>query len=149
LPQYPLRSQSVNAKLLGLQIYNHLNWKNHIDQLVPKLSTACYAVRPISYISNTGIQINLFSYFHSLIKYGIIFWGNSADRKKVFTLQKNMLESGWIYYTGIKIFNNLTSSLNSLMNEKVQFKVALKRYLTTHSFHSDDEFLMSKNDSSF
>jgi hypothetical protein len=31
------------------------------------------------------------------------------------------------YYVGIKIFNNLPSSLESLMNEKAQFKVALKR----------------------
>jgi hypothetical protein len=35
--------------------------------------------------------------------------------------------------SGIKIFNNLPSSLKSLMNEKAEFKVALKRYLTTHS----------------
>jgi hypothetical protein len=53
------------------------------------------------------------------------------------------------YYSGIKIFNNLPSSLKSLMNEKGEFKVALKRYLNTHSFYSIDEFLLSKNDSSF
>jgi hypothetical protein len=29
-----------------------------------------------------------FAYFHSTIKYGIIFWGNSTNSKKVFTLQK-------------------------------------------------------------
>jgi hypothetical protein len=53
------------------------------------------------------------------------------------------------YYVGIKIFNNLPSGLKSLMNEKAQFKVALKRYLNTHSFYSVDEFLLSKNDASF
>jgi hypothetical protein len=36
-----------------------------------------------------------------------------------------------VYYAGIKIFNNLPSSLKSLMNEEAQFKVALKRYLNT------------------
>jgi hypothetical protein len=51
--------------------------------------------------------------------------------------------------SGIKIFNNLPSSLKSLKNEKAEFKVALKRYLNTHSFYSVDEFLLSKNDSSF
>jgi hypothetical protein len=35
------------------------------------------------------------------------------------------------YYSGIKIFNNLPSSLKSLMNEKSEFKAALKRYLNT------------------
>jgi hypothetical protein len=29
-----------------------------------------------------------FAYFHSLVKYGIIFLSNSSDSKKVFTLQK-------------------------------------------------------------
>jgi hypothetical protein len=35
----------VSTKFLGLQIDDHLNWKNRIDQMVPKLSGACYAVR--------------------------------------------------------------------------------------------------------
>jgi hypothetical protein len=46
------------------------------------------------------------------------------------------------YYAGIKIFNSLPSSLTSLVNKKAQFKVALKRYLITHSLYSVDEFLM-------
>jgi hypothetical protein len=53
------------------------------------------------------------------------------------------------YYSGINIFNNLPRSLKSLMNEKAEFEVALKRYLNTHSFYSVDEFLLPKNDSSF
>jgi hypothetical protein len=48
------------------------------------------------------------------------------------------------YYAGLKIFNNLPSSLKSLMNEEAQFKVAL-----THSFYSVDEFLLSINDAFF
>ena len=32
---------SVNIRFLGLQIDNHLNWKNHIDQVIPKLCAAC------------------------------------------------------------------------------------------------------------
>ena len=59
-PQYPLNigdnakyiEEGVNTKFLGLQIDNHLNWKNHIDQLIPKLSRACYAVRFMLHISN-------------------------------------------------------------------------------------------------
>jgi hypothetical protein len=45
------------------------------------------------------------------------------------------------YYTGIKIFNILPSSLTILINEKIQFKVPVKRYLITHSFYSVDEFV--------
>jgi IS1 family transposase len=159
-----------------------------------------------------------YAYFHSLMKYGIIFWGNSTDSKKVFTLQKKIvrimlgvkpqnscrglfkrlqilpLPCRYIfsllnfiinnqehfqtnsavhsvntrnkhhlhrsaanltcfhkstYNSDIKIFNNLRSSFKSLMNEKAKFKVALKRYLNTHTFYSVDEFLLSKTVSSY
>jgi IS1 family transposase len=48
-------------------------------------------------------------------------------------------------YDGIRIYNSLPSSLTSLKNGKAKFKVALKRYLNTHSFFSVDEFFMCKN----
>jgi hypothetical protein len=55
-PQYALSigynghypEESVNTKFLSLQIDNHLNWTNHIDKLISKLSGACYAVRSVS-----------------------------------------------------------------------------------------------------
>jgi hypothetical protein len=81
--------ESVHTKCLGLQIYSHSNWKTHIDHLVPKLSGACYAVRSLSHISNINpLKLIYFTYFYFLMRYGIIFWGNSSDSKKVFTLQK-------------------------------------------------------------
>jgi hypothetical protein len=46
------------------------------------------------------------------------------------------------FYTGIKIFNSLTS----LVNKKSQFKVTSKRYLNTNSFYSVDKFIMFEND---
>jgi hypothetical protein len=38
-------------------------------------------------------------------------------------------------------------SLRSLMKKHTQFKVALKRYLNTHSFYSVEEFLTFRNNS--
>jgi hypothetical protein len=32
--------ETVNTKFLGLPIDNHINWKNHIEQMIPKLSGA-------------------------------------------------------------------------------------------------------------
>jgi hypothetical protein len=46
--------EMVNTKFLGLQIDNHLNWKNHIEQMIPKLSGAFYAVRAMVHISNSN-----------------------------------------------------------------------------------------------
>jgi hypothetical protein len=45
--------EPVNTNFLGLEADNHPNLKNHINQLVPKLSDACYAVRSMSHISIT------------------------------------------------------------------------------------------------
>jgi hypothetical protein len=36
--------ESVNTKFLSLQIDNHLNCVNHIDQMIPKLTRVCYGI---------------------------------------------------------------------------------------------------------
>jgi hypothetical protein len=42
-----------------------------------------------SHISTTDILKSIyFAYFHSIMKYEIIFWGNSPNNKMIFTLQK-------------------------------------------------------------
>jgi hypothetical protein len=86
LPQYDLKigyyekyiEESINTKFLGLQIDNHLNWKNYIDLMIPKLSRACYALRSVSHVSSTDTLKSIyFAYFHSIMKYGIVFWDSS------------------------------------------------------------------------
>jgi hypothetical protein len=32
--------ETANSKFLGLHLDNHLNWKDHIDQIIPKLNAA-------------------------------------------------------------------------------------------------------------
>jgi hypothetical protein len=49
------------------------------------------------------------------------------------------------FYTGIRILKILPCILTILKNEKAKFKVALRKYLNTHSFYSVDEFLMYKD----
>jgi hypothetical protein len=71
--------EGVKMAFLGLQIDNHLNWKTRIEQLIPKLSRACYAVRFTLHISNIDtLKTIYFDYFHSLMKYGIILGGGGV-----------------------------------------------------------------------
>jgi hypothetical protein len=95
-PQFPISigyedkyiEDPVCKTFLGSQIDSCLNCKTHVDQLVPKLSN----------ISNIdALKLIYFAYFHFLVKYGTIFWGNSPDSKKAFTLQKKLLESNSLY----------------------------------------------------
>ena len=44
--------ETVNTKFLGLQIDNLINLKNHIEETIPNLSGASYAVRSMVHISN-------------------------------------------------------------------------------------------------
>jgi hypothetical protein len=84
--------KSANTTFLGLQIDNHLTCKNHIDQMIPKLSRACYAVRSMFHIVKIDTLKSIyFAYFHSIMKYGIIFGGNSSNSRKIFTLQKKII----------------------------------------------------------
>jgi hypothetical protein len=53
-----------------------------------------------------------------------------------------MLSQKLAYRVVLKTVNNLPSVPRSLMNEKAQFKAALKRYVNIYSFHSVDEFLL-------
>jgi hypothetical protein len=81
--------EAETTKFLGLQIDNNLNWKTHIQYIIPKLSSACFAMRTITSLMKTGtLKLVCFSYFHSIMSYGIIFWENSTDSKKVFYIQK-------------------------------------------------------------
>jgi hypothetical protein len=46
-----------------------------------------------------------------------------------------------VYFTGIKVYNNLPQSIKNLSNDTKEFKSALKNYLHAHSFYSVDEYL--------
>jgi hypothetical protein len=45
-----------------------------------------------------------------------------------------------VYFTGIKVFNNLPQSIKNLSNDTKQFKSALKKCLYAYFFYSIDEY---------
>jgi hypothetical protein len=60
--------------------------------MIPKLSEACYAVIAMVRIANANTLKSIYyAYLHSIIKYGIIFWSNSSNGRKVFTLQNKIV----------------------------------------------------------
>jgi hypothetical protein len=65
--------RSVNMKFLGLQIDNCLNWTNRVDEFIPKLTGACYAVRSVCHVINTDTLESVYvACFYCTMKYGII-----------------------------------------------------------------------------
>jgi hypothetical protein len=97
---YPLHTLFFNKmskavetiKFLGLKLGNRLTCKGHIDLLLCKLSTVGFLMRKLSYIlSMDNLKFVYYAYYHSLVKYGIIYWGNTSDSHKVFLMQKKIL----------------------------------------------------------
>ena len=56
------------------------------------LRSACYAIRSIKpFMSLDVLRSTYFSYAHSIVSYGIIFWGNSSHSEEVFKVQKRII----------------------------------------------------------
>jgi len=68
-----------DLKFLGINISYTLTWKSHIEKILPKLSSACFALRSVKpLVSPQMLKATYYSQFHSIILYGLMFWGNST-----------------------------------------------------------------------
>jgi len=104
-------TQAQNTKFLGIIIDSNLSWKQHIDDIIPKLNMACFAVRSIKpFMSLEAIRLIYFSYFYSVLSYGIIFWGNSVHSKYIFKIKKRtirVITNSWITDSCRHLFKKL------------------------------------------
>jgi hypothetical protein len=83
-----------STKFLGLTVDSTLSWKHHIDLVTKKLSTICYLIRNIKpYLSTYTLKMFYHSLFHSIMSYGIIFWGNSLHSSIIFKMQKRAVRA--------------------------------------------------------
>ena len=72
--------QANFIKFLGITVGNTLSWKQHIDTIIPKLNKACFIIRRLKLIlSNFALKMVYFAFFHLIMSYGFIFWGNSGN----------------------------------------------------------------------
>jgi hypothetical protein len=80
------------VKFLGLLVDDTLRWDKHINQITSKLSSVCYAMRVLTtLLPINALNVLYSSCAHSIISYGIIFWGASTNGIIIFRLQKNIL----------------------------------------------------------
>ena len=85
-------TKAQNIKFLEIIIDSNLSWKQHIDDIIPKLNKACFAIRSVElFMSLEAMRFIYFSYFHSVLSYGIRFWGNSVHSKCIFKIQKTTI----------------------------------------------------------
>jgi hypothetical protein len=85
-------SNSTNVKILRIVMGSSCTWKAHISQLMPKLCNACYSMRVIKPIMPTEtLKMVYYSYFYSLLTYGIIFWASASFSEQIFRIQKRII----------------------------------------------------------
>jgi hypothetical protein len=78
-----------NTTFLGLTLNNTFSWKTRIDTVIPKLCFAIRAVKP--FLSQESLKMVYYSCFHSIMTYGLIFWGNSCYSNINFRPQKRII----------------------------------------------------------
>lgn len=87
-------TQAQNTKFLGITIQSNLKWNSHLQDINLKLSKLNYALRIIT--RNSTIETARTVYFanvHSVLKYGIIMWGQAPEAKQTFKLQKRIIRT--------------------------------------------------------
>jgi hypothetical protein len=76
-------TSTKQVKFLGLTITSTLTWETYTDSVKNKLCKACYMTRNIMPFMPVNTMKNIYySYFHSVMTYGLIFWGNSSHADK-------------------------------------------------------------------
>jgi len=89
--QNKLISNTLHSKFIGLTTKNILLWNTHVNQLITKLSRACYMIRTIKTFMLTDVLITVYhTCFYSLMSYGLIFWGNPSYGIKISWLWKKV-----------------------------------------------------------
>jgi hypothetical protein len=79
---------------LGLTMDSALSWQEHINKMTRNLNLACFVIRSLkSIVTSDDVKILYFAYVHSIITYGIVFWGNATNSKQVFVAQKRIIRN--------------------------------------------------------
>ena len=83
---------SKNTKFWGLIIDDSISWKDHIDQMMSELNMARFVITTLQAImSQETLRMVYFAYVHSVMSYGIIFWGNQPHSERIFKIQKRVI----------------------------------------------------------
>ena len=87
-----MTEQLNSVKFLGVHIDQKLSWESHIKYISGKLSRVIYLLRSLkNHIPDSYVRCSYFSYFHSIISYGVILWGNAPHVNDILLLQKKAI----------------------------------------------------------
>lgn len=86
--------QVHSTRFLGVILDEHLTWKNHIDSICKKVNKFVFALRKVKDVTSRHTSILVYhAYVCSIIRYGIVVWGNSTEISRVFVAQKKCIRA--------------------------------------------------------
>lgn len=86
--------QFTETKFLGILIDQDINWKSHIDNLNKRVNKFVYALKHVRKITNISTAlVSYHAYVESILRYGLLVWGNSTDFSRVFIAQKKCIRA--------------------------------------------------------
>lgn len=101
------------TKFLGLMIDDKLTWRDHIEYVCKKISKSAFALQNLAKVVDKKALLTAYhGLVDSILRYGVIFWGNSVYRDAIFIAQKrcvraicgiNMRESCVPYFKSLNI----------------------------------------------
>ena len=82
------------TRFLGIQITDSLKWQSHIQLLANKLSKVTFMIKSLRDILSLNFIWNIyFTKFHSLLRFGILFWGGTRGEliSQILRIQKQVI----------------------------------------------------------
>lgn len=84
----------AHTKFLGIIIDENLNWKEHVDYISKRINKFVYALQQVKNITSLKTAIMTYhAYIESLLRYGLVIWGNSTDMIRAFIAQKKCIRA--------------------------------------------------------
>jgi len=89
---------TTEMKFLGIHITDTLRWHSHVQLVASKLNKAAFMIKSLKDILSPNLIRNIyFTKFHSLLRFGILFWGEGGAGGEVTTrilrIQKRVIKS--------------------------------------------------------
>lgn len=83
---------SNSVRFLGIYIDQHLRWDVQLQHVCKRLNSACFSIRVLKdYLLESTLLTVYYANFYSILRYGVIFWGDSAGSSEVLIIQKRVV----------------------------------------------------------
>lgn len=87
-------SEYKSSLFLGLTIDSHCDWYKHVDNVCAKINRFIYPLRRLRLTTTQQIAVTAYyGYVASVIRYGLLLWGNSVQINRVLLMQKKCVRA--------------------------------------------------------